>query len=1481
LNPFQILLMDDNEQDRALVERELRRQYPDCVVFSVGTERDLARLMDTETPDLIISDYHMPWADGLEIFRRIRKQIPGCPVIIYSGSGSDQIAAEALQAGVDDYVVKSTDRLPQLMMSARLALERRRQQKVADRAEDRFRSLFQTLPIGLLFIAPGGQLIDVNPRMASMLGYPDRTSLLSLGRVKFFENDAIEADFHRQLRDKKTLEGYETRLRRKDGSLFWCRFFVHPVPAEEGEQRYYEIAAEDIQARKEAAEALRLSESRMGLVYNSVSDMLMLLDVESEETFRVVTVNQAVEKITGRAVESMIGHTTREFLSDPVFRLTTQKFQQVLQSRDSLRYVISTRPRDHLRLCMEAILTPIPDSEGIIRHILVVGRDITARITSEREIRRVIRELRESEHRYRSLAEAANDQIFILDRDGRVEYVNSLVAKLFRRPVSEIIGSTMLALFPEAVAERQMATVRSVFEKGEPTYREEISTNPDGDLWLGTWLVPLRDADGRISTVLGVSRDITEKKKSEKAREESEQQYRSLVQTSPDAILLYDRDAKLSFANQRALEILGCSSQETLRGTHILDMVVPEERPLAEERLQTLLQTGNLRNATHSMQRKDGSTIPVEINASLIRDSSGRMTAVTSIMRDISEWRAQERALRESEARFRAIFEKAAVGIILVGLDGRLIECNETICEILEIPRDELARLSLEQITHAEDRSVEGSLVKEIARNERNDFQQELRLLRKNEVPVWCRLTVSAVPDSDQKPMFLVAMVEDISKRLESEQATRQSAESLRLYADRLETLHEIDRAILESHSPEEIAGATLERIRRLVPCQRSSLVLFDMDARTAEVLDEYPPMETGSKKGAPIPLSDYGSEIGVLQSGRLFAVEDLLAAPQPCANHQRLLAAGVRTHLSIPLMSRGALIGALTIGSGTSEAFTREHAEIAAEVADLLAVAIQQARLFHQVRRHTIELESVAAFYQDLRLAPSRREISEAVVRHTARILQSEFVALLEYDAVKKCFSVEKASGPAALLEGRRIPLKNAFTLDVLSIGRPYADNHPQSTAHGEDEELFRWLRSAACAPMLSRGFAVGALWIGRSRAGSAGDITAEDLQLLESIGEVGGSALHRAALFEQTEQRLRRLSALRSVDMTISASIDLRVTLAVLLDQAATQLQVDAAVVRILNVPSQALAYLAGRGVQSPVVTHTPLPLGEGFAGAAVLQRRVIRVPSFAAQSDDYARNLRESGEPFASYFVAPLLSKGNVKGVLELFSRKPFDPDEEWIEYLETMAAQAAIAIDNASLFDDLQRTNTDLITAYDATIEGWSRALELRDRETEGHTLRVTDITLRLARRMGIPEDELIHVRRGALMHDIGKMAISDSILLKPGPLSAEETRTMRRHPVIAYEMLSPIGYLRSAIDIPFCHHEKWDGSGYPRGLKGERIPLAARVFAIVDVWDALRNDRPYRKAWPEHKVREYLREQSGRHFDPAVVEAFFSIVDEES
>jgi len=195
------------------------------------------------------------------------------------------------------------------------------------------------------------------------------------------------------------------------------------------------------------------------------------------------------------------------------------------------------------------------------------------------------------------------------------------------------------------------------------------------------------------------------------------------------------------------------------------------------------------------------------------------------------------------------------------------------------------------------------------------------------------------------------------------------------------------------------------------------------------------------------------------------------------------------------------------------------------------------------------------------------------------------------------------------------------------------------------------------------------------------------------------------------------------------------------------------------------------------------------------------------------------------------------------------------------------------------EKLQKAHKRLLDAYEATIEGWSHAMDLRDRETEGHSRRVAELTIRLAQAMEMSEEEIVHIRRGALLHDMGKIGIPDSILHKPDKLTDIEWEVMQKHPQFAFKMLGSIEYLRESLDIPYFHHEKWDGSGYPQGLKGEQIPIAARIFAVADVWDALTSDRPYRSAWSGEEALAYIRDQSGKHFDPQVVEVFLKMVEE--
>ncbi|MFZ5883367.1 MAG: HD domain-containing phosphohydrolase [Chloroflexota bacterium] len=367
----------------------------------------------------------------------------------------------------------------------------------------------------------------------------------------------------------------------------------------------------------------------------------------------------------------------------------------------------------------------------------------------------------------------------------------------------------------------------------------------------------------------------------------------------------------------------------------------------------------------------------------------------------------------------------------------------------------------------------------------------------------------------------------------------------------------------------------------------------------------------------------------------------------------------------------------------------------------------------------------------------------------------------------------------------------------------------------------------------------------------------------------------------YKQTEYRLKRqlqrISALRSIDFAIASGLDLNLLLSILLDRVIETLRVDAADVLLLDPKLNELTYAAGKGFRTNILQHTRLRPGQGHAGKVALERRIVTISDLTKGNTDFERLPLFPSEKFIVYFGVPLIAKGRVLGVLEIFHRSPLHADEDWMDFLNIIAGQTAIAIDSAMMFKELQKANFELSLAYNATIDAWSRALDLRGKETEGHTRRVTDLTTRFATLLGVKDSDLLHIRRGATLHDIGKVAIPDEILFKPAPLNQDEWQIMRQHPKYAVDLLSPIKYLEKATEIPHWHHEKWDGSGYPDHLGGEEIPFSARLFALVDVYEALTSDRPYRKAWAKQDAIHYIENQAGKHFDPRLVPEFLNLV----
>lgn len=363
------------------------------------------------------------------------------------------------------------------------------------------------------------------------------------------------------------------------------------------------------------------------------------------------------------------------------------------------------------------------------------------------------------------------------------------------------------------------------------------------------------------------------------------------------------------------------------------------------------------------------------------------------------------------------------------------------------------------------------------------------------------------------------------------------------------------------------------------------------------------------------------------------------------------------------------------------------------------------------------------------------------------------------------------------------------------------------------------------------------------------------------------------------QVEYQTKKIQAEYSVNRILQSGLNFRETFHAIFELLTDLVGADAAVVLKYNPASQHFDLLATHGVDSRILAKVHLYIENGLTRRTVRERRSIRVDNMFVTEPGENHVSLFSQEGFQAHTTVPLIGQRDLLGVIEIFWRESQHADPWKLEILQMIGEAVTFALEHKTIIEALKLRNEELTSTYTATIEGLSRALELRDLETDGHTRRVSALTVRLTEHMQIPADQRAAIQQGALLHDIGKLGIPDAILLKPGSLSPREWKVMQQHPLYAYNILAPIISLRQALDIPLYHHERWNGSGYPYGLVGEQIPLSARLFAVVDVYDALTSDRPYRSAWSRTQALEYLREQAGQQFDPQVVAHFLELINE--
>lgn len=781
---------------------------------------------------------------------------------------------------------------------------------------------------------------------------------------------------------------------------------------------------------------------------------------------------------------------------------------------------------------------------------------------------------------------------------------------------------------------------------------------------------------------------------------------------------------------------------------------------------------------------------------------------------------------RESQERYRLLFETSIDALLLIAPDGSIHAANPAACHMFGWTEEELKSIGCDEMVDQNDPRLSAALEE---RASKGSFRGELTLVRKDGTKFPGEISTAIFTDA-QGNEKTSTVIREITTRVQTETALRESEEKYRLLFENVMNgfaLHEIvlndegkpvDYIFLEVNDAfEQMTGLERENILG----KKVTQVIPDIENDTADWIGRY----------GEVTLT--GNDIRFEQKSAPFGKWYSVLAFRPREGQFA------------------------TIFEDITE---RKHAE-------------------NELHRRVDELSALYQTTLDIISVQELPDLLNTIVMRAVDLLGGTGGGLYLCDSQQRQVRCVVSYKTPTDYTGTVLAYREGAAGIVADTGEPLIiDDYQKWEGRADAFESVSPFSAVISVPMLWHNQVIGVIHVLHDT--QKHKFTESDLTLLTSFANQAAVSVENARLFEETQQRLERLSALRSIDQVITSSLDLRVTLDILLGQILQLLEVDAASVLLYQPELQSLEFVAGQGFRTRTLQTTKLHLGRGFAGKAALEQRVVQILDLDRLNTGFLRSTEFRNEEFVAYIGVPLIAKGNIIGVLEIYNRQRFDPDDEWMDFLETLAGQAAIAIDNINLFNNLEMSNLELIQAYDATIEGWARALELRDMETEGHSRRVVDMTIELARQVGIEEENLVHVRQGALLHDIGKMGVPDSVLQKSDLLTPDEWETIYQHPEYAYKWLSPISYLKPALDIPYCHHEKWDGSGYPRGLKGEQIPLAARIFAVVDVWDALRSDRPYRGKWSKEKTRAYILEQSGKHFDPKVVEAFLTLIENE-
>lgn len=1521
--------LDDNLQDSfVLLHAESLRD----AIKVIETESGI---------DLVLTDLRLPDGSGLDLLKKVQGLPSPPAVVLVTGQGDQEVAVAALKAGAADYLVKQSDylhRLPVVISNAVAQNRLAHEQAALREAQARFRTLVEQIPAAVYTDLADQHItrVYISPQIEEISGYTPQEWMQSSQFVKTIihpedKNRFIEEDeFTNQTGTSFNLE---YRILRKDGQIRTIHDTATLVYDQGGTPLYWQGIIFDITKEREAQQAILNSEDRFRRIFHSTPIPTCVVTVN---TGRFIDANQAFQNLVGKSLEDLVGNTaqelgfwqTAEARNEFIDRLREQGKLQGLE----IRYPnVPDGPRDTLgfyelidlggEACLLAMFYDVTEQQKA-QKALQIERDFALQVLNNMG---------------QGLTVVDKNSTFEYVNPAYANMLGYAVGELVgKSPTDFTVGADQALLAEEK--KRRLQGAASTYESRlvhkdrheVPVVITGVPRQQNGD--VNGAIAVVTDLTLQKQTEQALERQVQELTAlhavaTAEAESVSEDEIIakvtlaiSKIYSDVCGILLLDPSGHvltphLSYHGadisnwQSGYPITdGITGRSVSTGKIIRAGDVTKEPGYIEIAVNVL---SELCVPIHVNDRVIG-VINVEsrsINAFTEHDEGFLVTIASGLGTALEKLRLfneEQRRARELDVLYQAtrtmtqslspeIIGQNLIAIMedLLGYEyGGIFTLDETYQQLVPLAlshegyTQETYQQDLDHIRNLNIKPGQG-IVGWVLQNGKpirsGDVTQDSRYLSVRQgirselcVPLLVHnVPIGVINIESTKPNLYSEKDENLLSALASSAAI--ALENARLYreavraSERRAVLHRISQDIIRfTQDSEQIYKSIHEAAEQLMPCDVFMVSLRNKS--NDENIYAYT-MENGTRYSLPNENAYNGLPGKVINGGK-----SVILTNEAAIDSESFPRFGspkrVRSVLAVPMRIGKKIIGMISAQSYLANSYESEEQSLLEMLATHAATAIENTRLYDETQRRLRELEIINRVSTSLRLTQSVDEMLPILLNEALVLADTRNGSIWLYEPSSNMLVQRIASGTDAKLLHRSLKPGEGIVGYVFTTGEKYISTELKSDpmlSIGNKDSMTQGL-SGICIPIQSTvgpvGVLITALEMNRQ-------IT-EEINLLTILAEITGNAIHRAELFGQSQEQIHRLTTLRDIDAAIASSTDLRVTLNILMDHTLKHLRTDAVDIMLYHPELQSLTYLCSSGFNNPSPSRPLMRLGEGLAGQVVMKGSIEHVVDIRA-SNEVKRDPMLIREGFVTYFGIPLIVKGQIKGVFEIFHRSPMTPSSEWMQFLQTLAGQAAIAIDNAQLFDHLQRSNQEVTQAYDTTLEGWARALELRDRETEGHTRRVTELTMQLARFMGISDDELVNMYRGVLLHDIGKMGVPDQILRKTGPLIDSEWMEMRKHPEYAFNLLAPIPFLRPALDIPYCHHEHWDGSGYPRGLKGEQIPLSARIFSIVDIWDALLSDRSYRKAWEKPRVIAYLKEISGTILDPRVVSEFFKMI----